>query len=162
MDSARAETVRKVSSIVGAAGGAGVAFLSTVYWGVLAPDSMFKAGSDPWLVAADIVPSFAVFSAVTWAATRGFTEAFLRLRIGKWWSVPAGIAFGAVGGAAVGAVGFTTMMGIGHPMNIIATGDISWPRCIGLSVLAGGLWGGLSGVIPGAVMGPVISFSMDF
>lgn len=160
--SSREQTVRRVASYVGLVGGIGVAGVCTVGFGLLGSETMITQGAPAGRVVLDIVPSFAVFAGATWLASRAFVEAFVRLEVNRWLSVPVGAAFGGAAGVAIGVLGFTTMFAIGQPLGIMAIGDMGFGEVVYYSVLAGALWGGLSGLIPGAILGPAISFPLGY
>jgi len=152
-------------------GGAGAACLLTTslfVWEIwISPadkeESFFIEDPETWKQVLVAVPSIAVFTAVSGWTMGKFMELYTEWEVKKAWSAPVGMACGAVAGAIIGTTGFTTAIGIGAALDIIDTGTLpNYFAVLGMSILAGGLWGGLSGIVPGLLIGPGISFYMDY
>lgn len=117
--------------------------------------ALFTASSTlgPRLLAS--VPAGVLFTTSSWFVTRWFERSVLRLSDSWWSAVLWGAGLGAASGAAIAVPGWTWLIGSGVALNIVTTGDMSYPAVLGMSVLSGAFWGALSGVIPGLVLGPV-------
>jgi hypothetical protein len=100
------------------------------------------------------VPASAVFAASSYVVSGWFTRIILSRADTTWKAALWGAGLGALAGAAIFTPGWFVTMAIGEPMNIITTGDMSYPAVLGMSIVSGAFWGSLYGVLPGMVLGP--------
>lgn len=121
-------------------------------------NALFTASSTlgPQLIAA--VPAAVLFTTSSWFVSRWFERSVLRLSDSWWSAVLWGAGLGAVSGAAIAVPGWTWLIGSGVALDIVTTGDMSYPAVLGMSVFSGAFWGALSGVIPGAILGPTFQW----
>lgn len=158
VNSGRAELVRTLMTVGGAAIGMGV-MSATAF--SLVPEG--TSISDRLVVA---IPSAALAAGLGAFTGRWIADITLRLRPPLAVSPLVGAGLGAAAGALVGGVGFAVAIAIAMPTVSAPPGywgrGFTYLQAVGMGLVAGALWGGLAGLPTGAAAVPIISVYMGF
>ncbi len=111
------------------------------------------------------IPVAAVGAASGALAGRWIADIVLNHQPGPLFSIIEGAGLGAVAGAFIGALTFSTNFAIAFPLLEVPDGywgRFEYLQAVGMSIVSGGVWGGIFGAMAGMVTLPIISLIMNF
>jgi len=158
-EEAKAETLRAGATLVTA--GIGLAAGTAIGLG-FSTDAIDTPLANTLLLT---IPVAAAGTAAGALAGRWIADLALRHQPSPLFSILEGAGLGLVAGAFVGSITFSLNFVLAYPVLDVSEGywgKFDYPQTVGMSILAGAVWGGTFGALAGAIALPIVSMLMGF